>query len=143
MVRKKVPRKRRVVEKIDPVFLPIVQGIYKKNKVNLLRAQVKVLECVKTINKIKLLQKEKDSLKLQLYRNLSDVLRFYYQTQSVIPVINSPGNMKRLERTLEVSVNYTEGDSSIKLSKVVSKTDELDDELREIQEKLNSLNSVK
>ncbi len=143
MVRKKVPRKRRVVEKIDPVFLPIVQGVYKKNKVNLLRAQVKVLECVKTINKIKLLQKEKDSLKLQLYRNLSDVLRFYYQTQSVIPVINSPGNMKRLERTLEISVNYTEGDSSIKLSKVVSKTDELDDELREIQEKLNSLNSVK
>jgi hypothetical protein len=141
MVKKKVASKKKVFVRPDPVFIPVNYEVYRKHKMNLLNTQIKVLECVKTINRIIELQKQKDSLKLELYRRLSEALRLYYQTQELLPTVNNPGLIKKLEKTVEVAVNYTSGDSSLSFSQKVSQTDEVDMELREIQEKLNALNS--
>ncbi len=142
MVTKKVVSRKNVsVFKPDPVFIPVNYGAYRKNKMNLLKAQVKVLECIKTINNIKELQRQKEEWKIELYRKLSEAMRLYYQTQNLMPLVNNPGLMKKLERTIEVAVNYKVNDSSFSFSQKVSRTDELDVELREIQDKLNALNA--
>ena len=144
MVRKKVSSKKKQVRaRPDPVFIPVVYDSYRANKMNLLNAQVKVLECVKTINKVKELQKQKEELKLLLYRNLSEAMRLYYKLQDSMPLVANPGFMKKLEKTVEIAVNYSDSNSSFSYSKKVSQPDELDSELREIQEKLNALNSSK
>ncbi len=139
MARKKVVPKKKVI-KSDPVFVPIVYEAYKENKVKLLNAQIKVLECIRTIGRIKELQKQKKALKLEMYRHLSEAMRLYYQLQSDFPSVNNPSFLKRLEKTVEIAVNYKDNNSSFSYSKKVSQPDELDAELREIQDKLNSLN---
>ena len=126
--------------KPDPVFIPVFYNVYRNGKITLLNAQVKVLECIHTINRIRELQKQKDFLKMELYRHLSEVIKIYYQTQDLLPLITKPNLMKKLERTMEVAINYQDTNSSFSYSKKVSQSDELDVELNEIKEKLNSLN---
>lgn len=139
MARKKVVSKKKVV-KSDPVFVPIVYDAYKDNKMKLLNAQIKLLECVRTIGRIRELQKQKETLKLEMYRHLSEAMRLYYQMQDYFPSVSSSGVLKRLEKTVEIAVNYKDNNSSFSYSKKVSQPDELDTELREIQDKLNALN---
>jgi len=144
MVGKKIASKKSpLIVRLDPVFIPVNYEVYRKNKINLLNTQVKVLECVKTINNIRELKRQKEELKLELYRRLSEAIRMYYQTQNLIPLVSNPGLMKKLERTIEIAVNYKIPDSSINFSQKFSRTDDLDIELREIQDKLNALNASK
>ena len=105
MVKRKGSSRKKVVRaKVDPVFIPVVFNSYRTNKMNLLNAQVKVLECVKTINKVKELQKQKEELKLLLYRNLSEAMRLYYRLQDSLPLVANPGFMKKLEKYLKVAL---------------------------------------
>ncbi len=141
MVKKKVVSKKRksAPAVLDPIFIPINFDSYRENKMNLLNAQVKALECVKAINHIRELQKYKEQLKLQLYRDLSSVLELYYKVQDSLPEVSNPSFMKKIEQTVEVAVKYKQEESFVPAPKL----DEVDSELREIQEKLNSLNSSK
>lgn len=140
--------KKKKVEKllIDPVFIPIDYDVYKKEKIYILNTQIKVLECIKTINRIRQLQKEKDELKKELYKTLRDALDLYYKIkESYMPIINNPQFMNKLKKTVEIAINYKKENESASLtySKTITKTDEMDNELREIQAKLNALVSSK
>lgn len=141
--RKVVPKKKPVAVNSDLVFIPIVYGAYRANKINLLNAEIKVLECIKTINSIRELQKQKDVLKLKFYRNLSEALRLYYQLKNFMPQVSNHGIVDKMRKSVEIAVNYTDSNSSFSYSKKITQTDELDVELREIQAKLNALNSSK
>jgi hypothetical protein len=142
MAHKKVTSKKKVLAvKKDLVFIPVVYGVYKKNKMNLLNTQVKVLECIKRINNLQILQKQKEALKLEFYRNLSEAMRLYHHTQSLLPVVIEPQPAKKIEKSVEIAINYQDSNSSFSYSKKISQPDDLDSELKEIQEKLNALNS--
>lgn len=144
MVRKKrISKKKEFREVLDPIFIPVLYDAYRNSKVNLLKAQVKLLECVKVLNRLRELKKEKENLKLQLYRDLSEAMRFYYKFQDLMPSINNPGLIKKFEKTMEIAINYQDGNSNFSYSHKVSQPDVLDSELIEIQEKLNSLNSAR
>jgi hypothetical protein len=138
MAKKKAVSRKKVKvtksESLDPVFVPLGYGSYKRSKIDILSSEVKLLECTRTLNRIKELQDIKRKLKLHLYRNLSDVLRMCYQTQVLLPEIRNRGMMRKVERIVEVSIGYKEDEKHL---------DEVDKELREIQEKLNMLNSSK
>ena len=145
MAKKKKNSIRRTYTKdADPVFTPITFDTYKKTKIDLLNAQVKSLECVKTITRIRNLQKSKEELKLELYKVLSEILRLYYQIQNSLPVIKNPGFMKKIEKSISISISYKEEfpkTTQYNTPIANSATSELDKELKDIQAKLLSLNS--
>lgn len=142
MVKKTKVSKKKPIKKKDLVFIPVDYNNYKQNKKNILLSQIKLLECARTIEKIKGLNKEKEHLKLEFYRRLSEALALYHKTQSLLPVVEESNPVvKKNEKKLEVSVKYQDSESSVSFTKSVSQMDELDLELKEIQDKLNSLNS--
>jgi hypothetical protein len=141
MAQKKTLSKKKIIRPSNPpIFVPIIYKIYRKNKMALLNAQIKVFGCIKTIDSIRNLQKKRESLKLELYRLLSQIIRLQHQTQNLLPITKNLQPLKKPEKTIEIKVNYND---SPQYSKKVSQLDNLDNELREIQLKLNSLNNLK
>ena len=143
MVRKKSSgKKKRSVRKPDPVFLSIPSKGYKEGKVNLLTAQLKLLESVKNLERIKELQNEKEELKLKLGLGLSQIIEMYSNLQKFLPVLNQYNEAENVELKLKDSlVSSVKKGQPANVSQIVPQTDELDQELKEIQEKLLSLNS--
>lgn len=142
MAKKKQPIKKRVSVKQDPVFLSFPFQNYRRGKIDLLNTEVKLLECSKTLDRIKELRIEKGKLRTHLGKILFELDKKYNLAQDLLPELNQTYRVPRVEKKLEFSINYTEGNSSLNVSKTISKTDELDEELREIQQKLLALNSA-
>jgi hypothetical protein len=140
MAKKKRVSKKRILEAIDPVYVPIDFDAYRRDKANVLNAQIKVLECVKTIDRIRELQRVKSSLKLDLYKILADFFRLCAHLCQLLPPINNINLIRQAERSMEITINYTQRESYGEFSGAQTRTDELDSELREIQKKLDMLN---
>lgn len=138
--KKTISKVRNVSIEPDPIFLPIAYQTYKKSKVNILHAQVKILECLHTVENIRILQKQKESLKRELHTNLRELLRISQQVQGLLPILNS-NLSKKIEKAIEPPINYNSIQSFSTDSKSILQPDELDEELIEIQAKLNALNT--
>ncbi len=100
---------------------------YKINKSNILICQASLLETLKRLHKLKVLSRQKRDLKIKLYKLITSTLSEIDSIQKNMP---TPAVPKNVHKTIETK---SKGSFSMR--------DDIEDELKLIQEKLRELNS--
>ena len=112
----------------EELFISIGPDAYRETKSNILSSQADLLTTLKRLHNLKVLVRQKNDLKKRLQKLLSSTLREIDLTQDNIPTSKIPASVKEKE----------EEPKEIKES--FSKRDDIEDELKLIQEKLRELN---
>lgn len=135
MAKKKV---RSVKNKIDPIYIPIEYSEYRKNKIRVLQTQMRIIDCVGHLETLKKLKKEK----LELFKELKTITSAteggFAAIISNLPTISSKIEIKKATITQRINFEREISFTSTSIEKSQKETG-LDAELKEIQEKLNSL----
>lgn len=138
--------KRKILEvKPDPIYLPVSLPRYKRNKILILKTMVSMIECMRRIENIRNLKREKARLIGELRKLLNFSHTSANEFDREIPIIQNKSEMRKVRVTQRVSFerefSYEEpvfGDYSLGISQ---KTDALDRELAEIKAALARLNN--
>jgi len=117
--------------KKDELYVSVDEQGYRINKTNILNSQVDLLNVLKHLEKLKQMKIEKNKLKLRLYRLFSEVLGSLKVLEKEMPTPRIPKGLERHE-VEEVGVE---------VKKPFSRYEEIDNELKEIQDRLVGLNS--
>lgn len=117
----------------EELFISIPLQSYRKNKSAILLSQSELLQTLKHLQNLKVLSRQKNDLKIKLHKLFASIVRRTNSLQkkmptSVLPKTVSNHKIPKPEKELIVK-------------KTFSKRDEIEDELRLIQEKLQILNS--
>ncbi|MEM4330949.1 MAG: hypothetical protein QW273_03000 [Candidatus Pacearchaeota archaeon] len=134
---KKYYEKKKQRVSIDPVFIPLSYEEYKKGKINLLSSEIKVLESVRRINQIKEIKRQKELLRKEFYKRVEETIFLINQLKNFIPNLKKDYSIFRREKVEEKKENIYSESSIHKENE--ERTDKLDRELKEIQDKLNAL----
>ncbi|MEM4181778.1 MAG: hypothetical protein QXX68_01330 [Candidatus Pacearchaeota archaeon] len=138
--------KRKTSEvKPDPVYLPVSLPRYKRNKILILKSMVSMIGCMRRIENIRNIKKEK----ARLIGELRKLLNFSHTETNTfdrdLPVLSDKSEMRKFRVTQRVSFERefsyeepTAGEYSLGISQ---KTDALDRELAEIKAALAKLNN--
>ena len=113
----------------EELYVSINPAVYRKNKSNILLSQVDILQIAKKFHNLKVLAGQKYDLKQQLQKLVISALSQLAQTQEKMPKPKIP---KRIQNHPEVK--------TVK-EFLPSKQDEIENELKYIQEKLRKLNA--
>ncbi len=113
----------------EELFISISPEIYKKNKSAILISQSHLLKTLKHLQNMKVLSKQKNDLIIQLYKLFLSLSTQIISIQEKIPTPKIPKKIKQKETYLS------------KKEKTLSKRDEIEEELKLIQAKLQELNS--
>ena len=114
---------------IEELFISFSPQVYKKNKSAGLMSQSYLLVTLKHLRNLKVLSRQKNDLKKQLYKFLSSLVTQIDSIQNKMPTPKVPKQV----RQNEIHTPREE--------KIFSKKDEIEDELREIHMKLQQLNA--
>ena len=111
----------------EEIYISISPDGYKKNKSNILTSQADLLLTLKRLHNLKVLARQKNDLKKRLYKILSSTLSYIASIQGEMPTPKLPKSIQKEEPD--------------KLKESFSRREEIENELRLIQEKLQELNS--
>jgi hypothetical protein len=115
----------------EELYVSISPQLYRTNKSSMLRGQADLLETLKRLHNLKVLEKQKNDLKKILHRLFASLAVDVNSIQNKMPKPKIP---KMMEKPKEPSVKAKVKDSFPEQSGI-------EDELRSIQEKLRELNS--
>ncbi|MBT6690315.1 hypothetical protein HN903_03095 [archaeon] len=113
----------------EEIYVSIPPLDYKKSKSNVLMAQASLLETLKRLHNLKILSRQKQDLKLKLRKLISSTLTHIDSIQNKIPKPSIPKTVQKNQ----------EPKSQTKLTS--SNRDDIEEELKVINEKLRELNS--
>jgi len=108
----------------EAIFVPIEYGNYKQNKIALLKMRLIDKKVKGTIERIKEVSSEKNQIRKLLARSLSEFKKEFSKFEKELPELKEKEKRKVI---------------GIKKAPVNTKFTKIDLELRQIQEKLNSL----
>lgn len=112
----------------EELFISINPEFYRSNKSNILMSQADLLITLKRIHNLKVLARQKQDLKKRLHKLFSSTLSEIDSLQDKMPTPKMPKAIKRDEKIDE------------RPKRDFSKRDDIEDELKLIQEKLRQLN---
>ena len=115
--------------KKEELYVSVAPEIYRKSKSNVLLNQVDLLQTLKRLHNLKILSNQKYDLKEQLHGLLTSTLSQIDSIQEKMPTPKMPKTIQKHEEI------------KIKQQIPLSKRDEIEDELKLIQAKLQELNS--
>jgi hypothetical protein len=115
----------------EELFISVSPQEYRKNKSSILLSQTDILLTLKHLQNIKVLTSQKNDLKKKLHKLLSSTLTQIDYLQEKMPTPQVPKTIQK----------HTNSKSTIKEKTTFSKRDEIEEELRSIQAKLQKLNS--
>ena len=115
------------------IYISFNPQIYREGKKDVLSSQAIILNNFKHINNLKVFSKQKNDLKKKLYRLLSTTLSELDSIKEKIPVPIIPKEVKK---------KLPKESQKLKEKKLDSRYNSIDDELRQIQEKLRLLNAI-
>ena len=121
------------------VYVSVDYLEYKQGKQDLLSCQVDLLRSLKNLQEIRKIRAEKNKLKLKLARQLSKILKDVESLRGELPQPKLPKNIHHQE--LDDDLDLNDEDRSLKKSREV-KNRSVEQELLEIQRKINQLNRV-
>ncbi|MFH0711502.1 MAG: hypothetical protein V1889_00040 [archaeon] len=113
----------------EELFISISPITYRENKSNILKSQADILQSLKRLHNLNILARQKHDLKKRLHKLTSSVISEIDSIQDKIPTPGIPKTIQRHE------IKKIESKESL------SKYNDIEDELRLIQEKLRNLNS--
>ena len=119
----------------EELFVSIHPQIYRRNKSATLLGQADLLQVLKHLQNLKVLSRQKNDLRKQLYKLLSSTMTNIKALQEKMPTSKIPKTVQRHETSKPKS-------EAIQPSKIpFSRKDEIEEELREIHAKLQALNA--
>ena len=113
----------------EELYISLSPEAYKINKSNVLTCQASLLETLKRLHNLKVLSRQKRDLKISLHKLIISVLSEIDSIQSKMPTPAIPKGMQK------------SGEPKLKPKETFSKRNDIEDELKLIQEKLRELNS--
>ena len=113
----------------EELYISFSPEIYRTDKSNVLMCQSNLLETLKRLHNLKVLSKQREDLKIKLHRLFASVLSEIDSIQNKMPTPKIP---KRIQKSNEPKSNSKES---------FSQRDNIEEELKLIQEKLRELNS--
>ena len=113
----------------EELYISISPDTYRANKSNVLMCQANLLATLQKLYNLKVLERQKHDLKIKLHKLFSLVLSEFNSIQEKLPTPKIP---KEIQRTKEPEAKPKES---------FSKRDDIENELKAIQEKLRQLNS--
>jgi hypothetical protein len=116
----------------EELYISINPDSYRANKLNILINQADLLSTLKRLQNLKVLARQKKDLKQKILRNLITVINNINTIQKDTPTPKIPKNIKQREGKLKEPEEFKEH---------FTKRDEIEEELKIIQEKLRELNS--
>ena len=112
----------------EELFISFSPNTYRQNKSNILMSQTDLLQSLKRLHNLKILARQKHDLKKRLNKLISSTTTEIDLIQDKMPTPKIPKTIQKHEEP--------------KIQKESSpKRDDIEDELRTIQEKLRELNS--
>ena len=128
----------------EEIYLSLNKEDYKNSKSNILNSQANILKILKHFQNLKILSRQKDDLKKRLHKLSSSLISEIELIQNKMPSSNIPEeiqiNIKKKEEPLETPKPKSKP-KRVVVKRDLNKTQDIEDELKEIREKLNSLNS--
>jgi hypothetical protein len=112
----------------EELFVSVSPEAYRRDKSDVLMSQADLLETLKRIHNLKVLAREKHDLKKRLHKLFSIVQSDIDSLQDKMPTPKVPKTVKKEEVSEEVE------------EKEFKKRDDIEDELKLIQEKLREIN---
>ena len=124
----------------EQIYISIDPQDYKKDKSLILNSQVDILNTIKHLQNLRKIKEDKTKLKSRL-RDLSMQINTQIQSlQNKLPEVKIP--KPKTEKIQEKIIRKLKSaNQSIEHADIQRKHNSIDDELREIQEKLKTLNS--
>ncbi len=117
------------------VYVSIDYMGYKMNKQDILYCQADLLKSLQHLQELRKIRKEKNNLKLKLARQLAELLKTLEEIKELFPTPVIPKGMGMHDKEeLEFKEDKKELDKHNKQSRTIEQ------ELREIQEKIKGLN---
>jgi len=113
----------------EELFVSITPNIYRENKSNILRSQADLLQSLKKLHNLKILARQKHDIKKRLNKLISTTTSEIDSIQDKLPTPKIPKTIQKNEK------------QKIILKEQFSKRDDIENELKLIQEKLKQLNS--
>lgn len=113
----------------EELFVSISPDTYRENKSNILMCQADLLTTLKRLHNLKVLARQKQDLKQRLHKLFTLILSETDSLQNKMPTPKLP---KSVEKEKEIEKPTKES---------FAKREEIEDELKLIQEKLRELNS--
>ncbi len=132
----------------EEIYFSLNREDYKNSKSNILNSQANILKILRHFQNLKVLSRQKEDLKKRLHKLSSSVISEIELIQNKMPSSNIPEEIQikiqKREETREKQ--FGEIKPEVKPKKIVvkrdlNKTQDIEDELKEIQEKLKILNS--
>jgi|TARA_B100001964_G_scaffold241930_1_gene315463 chaperonin cofactor prefoldin len=111
----------------EELYVSFSPDSYKSNKSNLLMSQADLLATLKRLHHLKILARQKQDLKKKLYKLFSSTLSEIDSIQDNMPTPKVPKTVQKSDEP--------------KVKESFTKRDDIEDELKAIQEKLRELNS--
>jgi len=116
----------------EELYVLINPDSYRTNKFNILTNQADLLSTLKRLQNLKVLARRKNDLKKKIWKHLITITNSIKTIQKEIPTPQVPKTIKHQEKELNEPKEIQES---------LTKRNEIDNELTEIQEKLRELNS--
>ena len=111
----------------EELYVSFSPESYKLNKSNILQSQADLLSTLKRLHHLKILARQKQDLKKKLYKLFTSTLSEIDSIQDNMPTPKVPKTVQKSEEP--------------KIKESFTKRDDIEDELKAIQEKLRELNS--
>ena len=114
----------------EELYISLTPEVYRLNKSQVLSGQADLLKTLKHLYNLKVISKQKAELKIRLRRLLLNTLKDIETIKNVTPSSKIPKVVRHVEKKVsEISFKHSPKDS-------------INAELKEIQKKLNALNSM-
>jgi hypothetical protein len=114
----------------DEVYVSIERNNYRKNKANMLNCQANLLHSLKILHNLSVSARQKADLKRKLHTTSKNIIKEINLLKEKLPDVELPKEVKKeLKEKKEAKKDYT-------------KRNLIDEELKQIQEKLEKLNKI-
>lgn len=112
----------------EELFVSISPSAYRQNKSNILKSQADLLQSLKRLHTLKVLARQKHDFKKRLNKLLSSTTTEVDSIQNKMPTPKVPKTIQKQE------------EPTTKVKESFAKRDDIEEELKLIQEKLRELN---
>jgi hypothetical protein len=125
--------------KEKPLYISVEPNLYRDSKAGLLNSQIDLLNSMKHLHTLKDIKNEKFQHKMKLFNLFPSLLADLNRLEQKFPKVASP---KEQSTPIQKQITLPKEEvPKIKSIKTIAKRQSIEDELREIQEKLKRLNS--
>lgn len=127
---------------IDPIFLPFSYEAHKENKINLMKAELSMVKCIRILETIKRLQDQKAKLKREFQLNLSANIKDIKKTLNELPSVMFEKEAKKVQKNTNIKINeFEEEIIENQMQEINTNKTAFEKELSTIQEKIKKLSA--